>query len=132
MLRSQLIGLGAALAIAPSAAWAAKPDACEPRPTVSVQIAPLELADPPIRPERYYPEAARQAGATGDVTLECEAANGALGQCAVDDETPQGQGFSASALKLAKTLVVRTAAVGQIVKVEVTYDIAPAPQCAPK
>ena len=111
--------------LAPCLALGAKPINCDPRPTVSVDIAPLELADPPTKPERFYPEAARKSAVAGDVTLECNATNGALADCAVDDETPSDQGFSQSALKLAKTLIVRTAEVAQIVKVEVHYDLAP-------
>src|SRR5215472_2030274 len=113
------------LAMASPTARAAKPDACAPRAAVSVEVAPLELADPPENPERLYPQAARRDGVTGHVVLECNATGGALTPCAVDEETPAGEGFADSALKLAKSLVVRTAAVAQIVKVDVRFDLEP-------
>ena len=87
-----------ALSAAPPAALAAKPGACAPRATVAVQVAPLELSDPPEKPERFYPQAARRDGASGHVVLECNATEGALTLCAVDEETPADEGFGASAL----------------------------------
>ena len=92
---------------------------------MSVAVSPFDLSYPPETPERLYPPAARQAAISGHVTLECNAASGRLGQCAIDDETPSGEGFGASALKLAKTLEVRTGPVAQIVRVEVQYDVQP-------
>ena len=121
-----------ALSAATPVAWAAKPTACAPGAAVTVQVAPLELSDPPEKPERFYPQAARRDGASGHVVLECNATEGALTLCAVDEETPADEGFGASALKLAKSLVVRTAAVAQIVKVDVQFDLEPpAAACQP-
>jgi hypothetical protein len=122
----------AALAAIAGPADAAKAPSCAARPTVAVSLAPLDLADPPQATERFYPKAARQAGVSGHATLECNAANSALGECAIDDETPTGQGFGESALKLAKTLVVLTPATAQIVRLDVQYDIAPPtdPSCS--
>ena len=121
-----------ALSMASPVARAAKPDACAPRAAVTVQVAPLELSDPPEKPERFYPQAARRDGASGHVVLECNATEGALTLCAVDEETPADEGFGASALKLAKSLVVRTGATAQIVKVDVQFDLeSPAAACHP-
>jgi hypothetical protein len=114
--------LGALALLLPAAAWAGS---CAPHPTVSVAVSPFDLAYPPEKPERLYPQAARQAAVSGHVTLECNAFNGHLDQCAVDDETPSDQGFGASALKLAKTLEVRTGPVAQIVRVELQFDVQP-------
>jgi len=113
--------LGALALLLPAAAPAAQ--SCAPRPMVSVAISPFDLSYPPDKPERLYPPAARQAATSGHVTLECNAYSGRLDQCAIDDETPSDQGFGASALKLAKTLEVRTGPVAQIVRVEVQYDV---------
>jgi hypothetical protein len=113
------------LAMAAPTARAAKADACAPQAAVSVEVAPLQLSDPPEKPERFYPQAARRDGVTGHVVLQCNAAGGALAPCAVDEETPPDGGFGASALKLAKSLAVRTAAVAQIVKVDVRFDLEP-------
>jgi protein TonB len=112
------------LAMAPLLAQAQTPDggACPAKPSVSVAIAPFDLAYPPEKPERLYPAAARKAEVSGHVTLECNAYDGKFGQCAVDDETPADQGFGDSALKLAKTLEVRTGPVPQINKVDVQFD----------
>ena len=77
-----------ALSAATPVAWAAKPTACAPGAAVTVQVAPLELSDPPLKPERFYPQAAQRDGASGHVVLECNAAEGALTLCAVDEETP--------------------------------------------
>ena len=122
-----------ALAMASPTARAGKADACAPRASVTVQVAPLELSDLPVKPERLYPQAARRDGASGHVVLECNAVSGALAPCAVDDETPTGEGFADSALKLAKSLAVRTAGVAQIVKVDVQFDLTPPadPACQP-
>ena len=121
-----------ALSAATPVAWAAKPTACAPGAAVTVQVAPLELSDPPLKPERFYPQAAQRDGASGHVVLECNAAVGALTLCAVDEETPADEGFGASALKLAKSLVVRTGATAQIVKVDVQFDLeSPAAACHP-
>jgi hypothetical protein len=114
----------ATTAVAAPAALAARP-ACAPRPTVTVALAPLELSDPPEKPERFYPPAARQAAISGHATIECNAVSGALAECAVDDETPSDQGFGAAALKLAKTLIVRTPPVAEIVRLDVDYDVRP-------
>ena len=114
-----------ALAMTPATARAAKPDACASRAAVSVELAPLELSGPPEKPERLYPQAARRDGVTGYVVLQCNAAGGALNPCAVDEESPAGEGFAASALKLAKSLIVRTGPVAQIVKVAVRFDLEP-------
>ncbi|HTX47907.1 MAG TPA: energy transducer TonB [Caulobacteraceae bacterium] len=115
--------LGALAMLSPSAAVAA--ERCAPRPTVTVAISPFDLAYPPNKPERLYPQAARQAGMSGHVTLECNAYSGRLDQCAIDEETPSDQGFGASALKVAKTLEVRTGPVAQIVRVEFQFDVQP-------
>ena len=121
-------GMAAALvlALAPAMAFAApKTPVCVAKPTVTVDIAPFELIEPPNKPERLYPDAARKAMVGGHVTLECNAVSGALANCAIDDETPADQGFGASALKVAKTLDVRTPMTAQIVRVQVQYDILP-------
>lgn len=124
--RTWLLAAGLlALSMASPAARAAKPDACAPRTAVKVEVAPLELADPPDKPERFYPQAARRDGVSGHVMLECNATGGALTPCAVDEETPAGEGFGESALKLAKSLVVRTSVAAQIVKVDVQFDLEP-------
>ena len=117
-----------AVALAPGLAQAAK-SKCEPRPSVSVSISPFDLEYPPEKPERLYPDAARRAQVSGRVTLECNAFSGRLDQCAVDDETPSDQGFGASAMKIARTLEVRTGPVAQIVRVEVQYDVQPPDGC---
>lgn len=109
---------------------AAASQTCAPRPTVSVAVSPFDLSYPPDKPERLYPQAARQAAISGHVTLECNAANGRLDQCAIDEETPSDRGFGASALKVAKTLEVRTGPVAQIVRVELQYDVQPPDGCA--
>jgi hypothetical protein len=114
--------LGALALLLPAVASAAT---CAPRPTVSVAISPFDLAYPPDKPERLYPQAARQGAISGHVTLECDAVSGRLDQCAIDEETPSDQGFGASALKVAKTLEVRTGPVAQIVRVEVQFDVQP-------
>jgi hypothetical protein len=114
--------LGALLLLWPAAASA---ETCAPRPAVTVAISPFDLAYPPEKPERLYPPAARQAAISGHVTLECNAFSGRLDQCAIDEETPSDQDFGASALKIAKTLEVRTGPVAQIVRVEVQYDVQP-------
>jgi hypothetical protein len=112
-------------AMAPALGRADPPAAggCPAKPTVTVSIAPFDLAYPPEKPERLYPAAARQAQISGHVTLECNAKSGGLGECAIDDETPSDQGFGASALKLAKTLEVVTPATAQIVKVDIQFDV---------
>jgi protein TonB len=51
---------------------------------------------------REYPPFARERGAGGRVVIECVAdAEGALTDCAVVSETPEGEGFGVATLRLA-------------------------------
>ena len=52
---------------------------------------------------RYYPDAAVRAGIQGVATISCRVtAKGAVADCQVTSETPQGAGFGPAALKLAR------------------------------
>jgi protein TonB len=50
-----------------------------------------------------YPQRAIDLGLTGEATVNCKvSANGAVRDCAVAEETPQGFGFGAAAIKLSR------------------------------
>lgn len=52
---------------------------------------------------RFYPDKAMRVSKTGDATIACQVtAAGAVSPCRVVSETPDGYGFGAAALKLAK------------------------------
>lgn len=69
----------------------------------SVITQPNWLALPgPNEFSRFYPTAAYDAGASGQVTLDCVVtASGSVRGCQVAAETPKGLGFGDAALKLA-------------------------------
>jgi TonB family protein len=66
------------------------------------QITRAEWGRLPAAGQVPYPEKARAAGATGAVVLDCAVAvGGAVADCKVAKETPQGLGFGEAALDLA-------------------------------
>ncbi len=75
-----------------------------PPPTHTVKtIRPTWLKKPGAREfERFYPDTAMRRNISGLATLSCMvAANGAVHDCSVVDETPADAGFGSAALKLA-------------------------------
>jgi protein TonB len=79
------------------------PTIAAPQPPPSVITAPDWIARPgPKEFSRFYPQAADDAGASGQVTLDClVSASGNVRDCRVTGETPKGLGFGEAARKLA-------------------------------
>lgn len=50
----------------------------------------------------FYPPAAKAKGVEGKATITCRTRKGMVWACALDSETPAGEGFGAAALALAK------------------------------
>lgn len=89
----------------------APPQMVEPPPAQPpAQVQPGRVVQPtwvrkPSADElaRYYPDRAQRRGVSGAATLSCSvAASGAVRDCAVVAETPDGEGFGDAALKLAR------------------------------
>jgi hypothetical protein len=58
-------------------------------------------------PGHYYPDRALRSNMAGKTTIQCKiAAEGALQDCVVVDENPQGYGFGQGALCVAETMRV--------------------------
>jgi protein TonB len=74
-----------------------------PQPPPSVITEPNWIALPgPNEFSRFYPQAAYDAGKSGQVTMDClVTASGQVRNCQVSGETPAGYGFGDAARKLA-------------------------------
>ncbi|MDB5458178.1 MAG: hypothetical protein JWP92_3763 [Caulobacter sp.] len=78
--------------------------AADPGPVAKVISRPTWLRKPNASDmARSYPEGAARRNVAGGATLSCQvAANGAVRDCAVVDESPVGEGFGAAAIKLSR------------------------------
>lgn len=95
-------------------AWAlgGVPQATEPAPRPMPAPGPHLITNPDwarkptaMEIDGFYPLKARLLGVEGRVTITCKVAvSGVLEACAVVDETPEGEGFGAAALRLTRVM----------------------------
>jgi hypothetical protein len=101
-MKTSLCALAATLAMGSLAAAQSAPPSSTTAATAPKAVAPRWAQRPDgSAVARYFPEAARRAGASGRAKVRCiAAADGSLRECAVTAETPVGFGFGESSKRL--------------------------------
>jgi protein TonB len=74
---------------------------------------PIWLTRPPS-PERFYPRSAFMRGVEGQVTLACFVELDGRLTCAIEEESPSGQGFGEAALAIAQAHVMQPATINGV------------------